>query len=97
MLCPLWEAIHAWLKLQQGYVLWPLSLDQEEGLCQLAAFLWLRHVMKPDSGPTANGYYQWQIRNHPDATYRVGFDAAHLLYVRLGSFVQTFRSMRQLS
>uniref|UniRef100_A0A0G4ICM9 LIM zinc-binding domain-containing protein n=1 Tax=Chromera velia CCMP2878 TaxID=1169474 RepID=A0A0G4ICM9_9ALVE len=84
------ESMHCWLKLA-GY---PLNLDSrvEEGLCQLAAMLWLdaQPPARRDRDPMAektnelSEYFKWRIANNAPTEYLEGYQLARRAYDRVG-------------
>ena len=90
------EAVHAWLKLNPEYAnnrRWTKSW--EEGFCQLASFIWLDQKKQglEMTEKKVVEHYQWQIENHPDPTYKLGFEQAQRVYDNAGSFKEALRSL----
>jgi hypothetical protein len=72
------ECMHAWLRL---HGVTGLSLDVEEGLCQLLGLLWLENQdLSKHQGAWEErlaSYFAHQIRTDPSVVYGDGFRAAH--------------------
>lgn len=79
------ENMHAWLAEQ---AIRPVSQDLEEGLCELAAYAWLRSQPNP---PAKN--LRRLIRTSPDPVYGAGFRAVHAA-VRAHGLKETMNALR---
>ncbi|CAL8462861.1 g2395 [Coccomyxa elongata] len=92
------ELMHAWLRLAG---LTQLSLDVEEGLCQLMALLWLEHQPPAPEGTWEErlaSYFAHQIRTDTSLVYGDGFRAAHEAFQKhgLGATLASVRATGRL-
>ncbi|EIE27209.1 hypothetical protein COCSUDRAFT_11485, partial [Coccomyxa subellipsoidea C-169] len=92
------ELMHAYLRLS-GHT--RLSLDVEEGLCQLMALLWLEHQPPAPEGTWEErlaSYFAHQIRTDRSHVYGDGFRAAHEAFQKhgLGATLASVRACGRL-
>eukprot|EP00211_Chloroparvula_japonica_P013149 CAMPEP_0119132096 /NCGR_PEP_ID=MMETSP1310-20130426/11450_1 /TAXON_ID=464262 /ORGANISM="Genus nov. species nov., Strain RCC2339" /LENGTH=141 /DNA_ID=CAMNT_0007122709 /DNA_START=48 /DNA_END=473 /DNA_ORIENTATION=+ len=78
------ECLHAYMRLRNVSI----SLDVEEGLAQLMAFLWLEQYRPEGEGrdheARLSAFHRNLIHEHPSLVYGDGFRAAYAAHHRFG-------------